>query len=381
MKEDTFRVVDTLARSLGRQLSISELTERARGFHERAHYKNIHQAVETLEEKGTLRVTRRGRAALVELDLSRGGGLDDVAAVALEGKRRARATSAWLDDRLTPLEQRLSAFDGLRAVELVEPQRNARLNRIVLLAVLSPSLGRAPIGEDRIGELYEAVGQQASDGNMRVDLLALTEPELVGALGSEALTAPQVLVTYRANLLHPGGFGWMLHRSQGLGQRIVSHDRLHASDPNLGLVLGLEDEDIATSLDRLGYEEMGTRGTSGRAVSMELAVTAALARGDARRRYGAAVALAKSVGRSWNPRTLAFLALQHNVGRELLGFARTLARLLGELDVDPEPLPDHRAHLETLEARLSWGLRGDDGPAEVDEQRLLELLKVYDVLG
>ena len=65
MDDTEFRVLDTLSRDPGRDVSISELTRDIRRLHGTAYYANTYKALHKLREEGIVRITKTGNSSLV----------------------------------------------------------------------------------------------------------------------------------------------------------------------------------------------------------------------------------------------------------------------------------------------------------------------------
>ena len=68
MDETTFRILDTLSRELGRQISINELTRKIAKQHGSAYYANIYKKLLALNKEGTILIGRIGKSSIISLN-------------------------------------------------------------------------------------------------------------------------------------------------------------------------------------------------------------------------------------------------------------------------------------------------------------------------
>lgn len=365
MNRTHFRILDTLSRCLGAQPSVSQLTDLVQQRHGTAHYKNVHQAVEELDQAGYLETARDGRGTAVSLNLERTETVDVLAEVELQAKRRSIEDGVRLPRFQDPLVQALQDEPRVQCAFLVDAEANLALNRLQLVAIASPepsggSEGAdADLGQARLLDLQQQLQALAHRINTRVDALVLSDTELVDALSRPAIDPLQWLASRRTALVDPQRFWWLIANAHEEGRSPRMHPTFESSDQTLDLRNLLTESDLARNLARFGYEEMGTSGDEGRPICLELALVGALASDRPRRRYAAAVLLAKN---SWNPRLLAFLARSTNLDADLSAFLHHLhqRRARDRISITLDLLP-------TLE--------GDD-VVEIDGEQVDEMLEV-----
>lgn len=369
MNRTHFRILDTLSRSLGTQPSVSQLTDLVQQRHGTAHYKNIHQAVEELDQAGYLATERDGRGTAVSLDLERAETVDVLAEVELRAKRRMVEDGVRLPRFQDPILQALQDEPGVQCAFLIDAEANRALNRLQVVAIASPEPEPSPSSEGadggpgraRLLELQRALHALAHQVNTRIDALVLSDAELVDALSRPAIDPIQWFAPRRTALVDPQRFWWLIAQAQQEGRALRMRAAFDASQTVLDLRSCLREADMARNLARFGYEEMGTSGDEGRSVCLELVLVGTLASDRPRRRYATGVLLAKN---SWNPRLLAFLARSTNLDADLSAFLahlhqrRARDRLARTLDLLPP-------------------LEGDD-VVEIDGEQVDEMLELYE---
>ena len=134
MDETAYRILDTLARTLGQPFSIQGLAGKVRKFHGTAYYSNVYGAVRALHRAGALTLSPLGKASTVALDFASYRLIDFLTELEIRRKRevmgtakRAEATFAALEACLRPLHVEFALC--------AEPARNLRLNRLEMLVM------------------------------------------------------------------------------------------------------------------------------------------------------------------------------------------------------------------------------------------------------
>ena len=314
MYDTTFRILDTLSRNLGRPTSIRQLTQEIKDLHGTAYYANIYRSIQGLADDGLLRLTPAGRSSLVSLDF--GCYLIPALLTEVEFVRKRR----FLGERkewqmlLAELEERLRSLPGTGPACLIDPERNARLNRAELLILLQgPGCGAGVSPE----AVHVALADLGKRHGVRLDALVLGEERLTECLRSPERNPVQEMLADEVAFHKPQDL-WAAIRDavvHGLALRFLRPATNPAKIP---------ERDLVTNLARFGYREMGTRAGSGEELCLELVLTALLMQGDARRIGAIPALLAK------NPvdySLLVFLARRHSVDGALLGLLRALDQI------------------------------------------------------
>ena len=298
MDRTTLRILDALARSLGRPPSIRALTAAVRRRSGTAYYANVYRKVQELARDDLVALEKAGAASLASLNL------DNRRLIDLLAELELRNTQAFLQGRpawgflLRELEQL-----GFASLCLSRPEQNARLNRAEVLG----------LGD---GRPWPELQRLAEKHDLRLDCLLLSEREFRSLLaGREANPAKDLLIDKIA-FFSPQAF-WLALSSAAV--RIPERE----TDP-----AKLPERDLLFNLARFGYRELGPRLQPAAPVCLEYLVTALLLRGDARRVRAIPSLLAANPA---NLAVLRFLAQKH-------GVAAALARA-GKPPGEPLPQP------------------------------------------
>lgn len=337
------RALDALTRTIGAPMSIKGLTELSQRIHGRAHYSSMNGAVHELLERGLLRELPTAQRSL-SLDFRHPELPDLLAETELRRKRR------WLEEH-PALRPALAAAEdacddpGIEAALLVEPERNAKLNRLEVL-----TLGAEPTWA-WLRAQHEAWTGIAGRHALRLDTLHLTWDEFSRHLASPEANPVRPMLDDKVVLKSPGGFWRRLARQVNQG-RAVAPPQPAVAPRRLAMPA------LWSNLNRLGYRAFGPHHAHEAPVSAETLVVALLAHDEPRWRAAAAVILAKNPA---HPQVLAFLAAKHGQAEALLGV----------LEAMPPPRP---AHVEAAASLLA--LRGAT-PGPTDAAHVAETLRRY----
>ena len=181
---------------------------------------------------------------------------------------------------------------------LVGPEKNLRLNRLEVLACVEQG------AENRVSTALAELGRQQ---NIRIDALGITVFEFLSFLSKAEHNPIQEMVADGIALFGPQSFWATIAEAEAAGR----HARVaEPIDP-----ARMSRPDLVYNLGRFGFPLLGGA-TRGKAVCIELTVTAALIRREARLHAGAAAVLSKT---AFHPRVLAFLATKHGTEKALGG--------------------------------------------------------------
>lgn len=349
------RVLDTLARTLGRSHSIRGLTREVERLHGTAHYPNVHQALADLEEEGLVRFEEAGNARVPRLALGADGLPDAMAAVELWRKRALLEAAPGHGPAVRGLEAALGDAPGVGSVSLVDAATNLTRRRLDVLVLRRRS---ADDGADDDAEvrLAQRLGRAADRVGLRSDGLIVPEDALASLLrGADANPVPRMLRD--ATCLWNPQAHW--HVVAGAAPR--GGAALAPATP--ARLADLDQDAVRANLARYGYVERGAGPPGGartaEALCPEAVAVAALAQGKARWVGAAAVVLAKA---AYRPTLLAYLAKAEDLADEAAG-------LLGVLtEVGDEGRRDH-----TLSILEAFGAT----PADVDRGVVGDALDLY----
>lgn len=307
MDKTAFRILDTLSRDPGRELSISALTRDIRHLHASAYYSNTYNTLTQLQKEGIVNLTKAGNHSLVTLNLRNRGTIDALAEMELRKKHSLLTRRAGLQR----LFDSISDAPPIGPTSLIDPDRNIKLNRAELLIQL-PEWASS---ESNTEALRENIREWEGKLNIRIDALMLTDERFRSLLATREKNALKEMLSRQTTFLAPDLFWSRIRNAWAHGIQIRFDQE--ETDPS-----AMSDRDLVYNLARLGYTEFGAQIKEGRDFGIEYVVTALLLKGDARGIQAIPVILAKNQA---DYSLLLFLSRKYGVLSELFGLLRALA--------------------------------------------------------
>lgn len=365
MDETSFKILETLSREVGRETSISQLTERVGELYGSAYYANIYKKLRQLEKDKIIRLDKVGNTTIVSLNFRDYWIADVLAQVEIMKKQRflqehielqklfhnIETTYDWLwEDYREKFEDSDRAPPFIRSISAIRPDKNAMLNRLELLVLL-----RGP-GADRIQAAAARLPIQALQGPMKIDALVLTETEFLEMLSSGEANPAKEMLHDKIAFFGPQNF-WHAVRSaaeKGTALRAEQEETVPAR---------ISERDLVYNMARFGYKEMGSKITAGRDICLEYVIAGMIAQGDARRMEAVPVLLSKN---RTNYDTLIFLSQKFRFSERLLGLLEVLAEVA--------PKEHERRKLQSVAKELG---EMKIKPAPVDKESIIEKLRLY----
>src|SRR6266487_1080267 len=295
MDETEFRILDTLSRDPGRELSISGLTREIRRLHGTAHYANTYRALMSLQKQGVVHLKKTGNISLVSLDLKNRGTIDSLSEMEL----RRRHTLLEKREELQRLYDAFSDASYLGPISLIDAERNIKLNRAELLIQLPDWAWNRASADMFEGKLEEAEGRLG----IRIDALTLDDDRFRSLLAAQEKNPLKEMLSKHTTLLAPDLFWNQIRNAWARGIQIRF------------------DEDETNPL----------KITEGQDFGIEYVVIALLLRGDARRIRAIPGLLAKNAP---NYELILFLSKKYGMQSKLFGLLRALAKHKRDKDLE-----------------------------------------------
>lgn len=308
--------MDTLSREVGTPLSIYQLTSRIRESHGAAYYANIYQKLHALAKEGIITLRKVGKSSIASLNFANYLLIDLLTEMELRKKREFMAKTKAMRIFLVDLQERCRKFELADSISLIDPERNARLNRAELLVLLRESGGGSALGELRSS--HATMRELESAHNIRLDFLPLTASDLIHYLGSEEINPVREMLSNEISFCFPQVFWSQVAEAVRKLGTITFEE--HETNP-----AKIPEKDIVYNLARFGYREIGTEISEGKKICIEYIVVALLMQNDARRTDAIPIMLAKN---KLNYRLLVFLAHKYGMSDRLLGLLKVLDSIM-----------------------------------------------------
>lgn len=356
MDEATYRILNILGRNLGRPLSINEITCQIEEIHGSAYYANTNEKIHDLAKDGVITLTKSGRSSLVSLNFNNYSIIDLLAEMELRRKYEFLSGKQEMQMLMMEIDMHLYNFLLIKSISLINPERNAKLNKVELLIHLRPAERRS-LTETKI-DIYKILDRLQRIHNIRIDYVTLEEKMFLGLLKSDEINPAREMLSNKIVILNPQDLWMEIKKAGEEGIKLVEENA--KTNP-----ANLTGDDLVFNLARFGYTEFGPKIKQGRLVCMEYLIIAIMFQNDARKMDAISVMLAKNSDKT-NYDLLLFLALKYGFGGKMLGILKTLRKLVAHgMKTINEPI-------RLLEAM-------NIGEVKANEKNMKDRLRLYHV--
>jgi len=313
--EATFRILDTLSRELGGMISINQLTSKIMRYYGTGYYARTYNKLNDLAKQGLIQLTKAGRSSIPSLNFSSYTLLDFLAEIEIRKKRELLDSSKTLQPLLMDMEAFAHSDPQIESISLINPARNARLNRAELLILLH-DMDHA-ILPDRLIHLHSALHSIQSSRIIRIDALPLTIREFHSLLTSNEINPLKEMLSNRITFYNPRSF-WL-----SISEVLRSSGKImfETEETNPAKI---SKADIYYNLSRFGYREFGIEPEPGRSICIEYTIAAIMAGENARLAASIPIILAKNKA---DYSLLIFLAKKFGFADKLLGLLGAVEKL------------------------------------------------------
>jgi DNA-binding transcriptional ArsR family regulator len=350
MNGTEFRVLDAMSRRVSDPVSIRQLTAEIERESGSAYYPNIYRALSSLRKEGIVAMEKQGKASIPSLNFANYLLLDTLTEMELQKKREF--LKKWPDTWgfFESLERELGDMPSVGSILLLDPERNAKLNRAEPL-VLTEEKVKAQ--EGKVEKVTNEIGVRF---NVRVDPLVVAGAELIERLRSPEKNPFKELLADMVVLHMPQKF-WRLIRNAVVHGVRIKFD-LDRTDPSK-----IGEKDMVHNLVKLGYRELGSETDGGQDFSVEYIISSALMGEDRRRIAAVPVLLAKN---KVDYSLLVFLSQKYGFAEKLLGALVALIKVAPSREIE----------------RAVAGMSGSGViPAKMDETHVRQALRLYGIRG
>ena len=353
MDEATFRILDTLCRELGSTISIHQLTARIRQYYGTVYYARTYNKLIDLSKQGLITITKAGRSSIPSLNFSSYMLLDLLSEIEMRKKREFLERFKTLLLLLMDMEAYARNNSRIESISLINPERNAKLNRAELLILLHDI--DSSILPDELLSIHHTLRNLESARVIRIDSLPLMAKEFRSLITSNEINPLKEMLSNRITFYNPNSF-W-----QNICEILRSSGRIifEKEETNPAKI---SKDDVYYNLSRFGYRELGIEPREGRPICIEYIIAAIMIREGARLTGSIPIILAKDKA---NYNVLIFLSQKHGLSGKLLGLLRALEKL--------KPI---RAPASAIKLLESLGAKG----TRVDQKALEQKIRLYNAL-
>ncbi|MGI0046763.1 MAG: hypothetical protein ACREBB_06195 [Nitrosotalea sp.] len=356
MNEAAYRILDILARNLGKPLSINELTGKMEETYGGAYYANTNEKIHDLAKEGIIILSKAGRSSLTSINFNNYLMIDLLSEMELRRKQdflRARQEMQML---VMEIYAYFHSFLLIKSISMMNPERNAKLNKAELLIHLRKT-ERKKMQEAKIG-IHTIIDTLQRIHNIRIDYMILEDKMFLNLLKSDEANPVREMLSNKIVILNPQDFWMEIKKAEGEGIKIIAGgNEIHPAKTT--------EEDLVFNLARFGYTEFGPQIKQGTSICIEYIISTIMLQNDARRMNAISVILAKNSGKT-NYDLLFFLARKYDFGGKILGILRALRNLMahGMAEIDNP--------IKLLEAMKIEEIKSDP-------KRMKEMLRLYNV--
>jgi len=311
MDEATFRILETLSRQLGSMISIHQLTSKIRQHHGTAYYARTYNKLKDLSKQGLITITKAGRSSIPSLNFANYTLLGLLSEIEMRKKRELLDRSKTLQLLLMDMEAYAHRDPQIVSISLINPERNARLNRAEILMLVRNS-DEAHWNEAK--SVYRMMRDAQTRRNIRTDGLLLSSEDFAYMLASDEINPLKEMLSNKVTFHAPQAFWAEIAAALAKGYRV----RLLSTETNPAKIT---EKDLIFNLNRFSYREFGPKITEGEKICIEYVITSLLMKGDARRINAIPEILSKNKA---NRNLLVFLSEKYGLSGRLLGQLRTM---------------------------------------------------------
>ncbi len=350
MDKTTFWILDTIARSLGRPPSISELTRKIRQIHGTSNYADIYIKLQDLSEKRIITLTKTGKSSIITLNFEKHSIIDMLAAIELEKKPILFEKQTELQMLIMEIETYFSQMRDIKSVSMIRPERNIKLNRIELLIIIY-NLEEVEQSK-QILAIHELIKKLQITHTIRIDYLILNTAELNNLLISKERNPLREMLSDKITFLHPQDF-WITIK-EILDKKLNIQFEDEETNPTK-----ITEQELIYNLVRLGYKEFGLETILTESICIEYVITSILMKTEARRIIAAPIILLKN---KTNYNILIFLSQKYKLSGKLLGLLKVLNK--------NRPMKEIKEAVTNLKALNVKEIKAD-------EETIMEKMKLY----
>ncbi len=314
MNEITLRTIDILSRGIGKPVSINKLVEKIHEKYGTAYYKQVYDEIKKLKANDEIGMIRSGRSTSPFLNFDNPLLIDRISQIEIERKIRFLQDRKELESIITELTEKLRKYGSISSIVIVNPERNAKLNRIELIIILrnfesdgdwKPTL--------TIRKLIETI---SALHNIRIDPLFIQENNLIELLKEDNANIAKNILSNKIIISNSQNF-WMMIKS-------MLDDKIQFSTDNYEInPAKITEKELIYNLAKFGYKEFGHTITKETPIRIEYIITAILLRKEIRMLESIPIILAKTETDA-NYNLLLFLSQKYGTASKLLGVLNAL---------------------------------------------------------
>ncbi len=360
MKDIEYKILNILSRKIGNPISIHNMKEQINETFGHAYYANIYNAIQEMEKRKLVNIDKYGKSSVTSLNFDNPLLIDSIAQVEIINKIYFLEGRKDWQILVLQINSYLREFSTIRSILIINPETNARLNRIELFILLRKEEHKKELEDIRSNmKLLQRVH------NMRIDYLMLDEISFENLLRYEDTNPIKEVMSDKIEIFNPQNF-WLMIKSL-LDKGI----RIQVEEETISLTK-ISEQDVVFNLARFGYKEIGTRIAQGKLIGIEYLVTSILVKKDNIRRLEAIPIILAKNKEKINYALLVFLATKFKMIRQLYNILKVLDEIT--------PTEEVKQVMQEITDAVKQKVKTDQQAIELSLKDMEKKMRLYNVI-
>jgi hypothetical protein len=351
MDQTTYRILNKLSSSPGKDYSINSLTrELGEGSH-KAYYKNVYDKIKELNKEGSIILEKTGNSSRISINYDNYGTILLLSQLELMKQRELLEGDEELKMLLSDMNASFRRdFCCIKYIAINHPHRNRSLNRQEFLFILKDQATKKDIID-----IYKKMLDLEAAHNIKLDCLILRENELRELLKEQAHNPLKEMIAEQTILKYQEEYWQEIKKMIEEGISIRSAEEINPAK--------IGEKDLSYNLGRFGYKETGGTIEKGKSYAIETIIISLMLSGDARRMEAIPVILSKNRERGRKPiyNLLIFLAIKYRKEEKIQAYLKLLNT------------GKNRENIDATDIMTALGIK----PAKIDEQTIRQKMRLY----
>ncbi len=360
MKDIEYKVLDILSREMGNPISIHKIKEKINNVYGHAHYPMIYNTIQQMKQRKLVHIDKYGKSSIASLNFDNSLLMDYLAQVELVNKVHFLEERKEWQILVLQINSYLREFGIIKSILTINPETNAKLNRMELLILL-----RKEENKKESEDIRNNMWLLQKVHNIRIDYLMLDETSFENLLRYEGANPIKEVMSDKIAIFYPQTFWFMIKNLLDKGIRIK------VEEESISLAK-ISEQDIVFNLARFGYKEMGANITQGKPIGIEYLVTSILIKkGNIRRLEAIPIVLAKNKEKI-NYSLLVFLVTKFKMIQQLYNILKVLDELT--------PTKEVKQVMNEINYAVKQKVKVDSQVIELSVKDIEKKMRLYDVI-
>lgn len=249
MIDTEFRILDVLSREIGNALSINQIAKKVKTIYGSGDYKNVHVAIKNMRKDKIVKLEQTGNTSIANINFENYVIIDLLSELELVKKRDFLKNRQEIQMLMLELDTYAYNQGLIQSICLINPEHNARINKVEFLVHLKKSNNKKMIYDTKLG-IYIILNHLQMIHTMRINVLVLEDNEFSDLVKSNEVNPVREMFYDKIAVFNPQNF-WLWMKNEIIkGTKI----KLEESQTHPGKI---SEEDLVYNLARFGYTEFG----------------------------------------------------------------------------------------------------------------------------